>query len=172
MQEPQVILVDENDQPIGVANKLEAHQNGQLHRAISVILVNDKGEWMIHQRNPAKYHSGGLWTNTCCSHPAPGEETLAAAERRLFEEMGIRTPLKHNFQFVYKAHFENGLTEYELDHVFFGTYNGEAFPDPDEVADWKWVNPAELQKDMFRFPEKYTVWFQLIVDKIQPIAGK
>ena len=165
MEEPQVILVNDQDQVIGSMGKQAAHEEGALHRAISVLLFNKKGEWLIHQRNPAKYHSGGLWTNTCCSHPSPGEEPLPAAKRRLKEEMGIEVELQPAFQFKYLAKFDNGLTEHEYDHVFFGEFEGKPWPDPDEVSDWKWISWKDLEFDLEVHPEKYTVWFHLIVDK-------
>jgi len=165
MEEPQVILVNDQDQVVGSMGKQAAHEEGVLHRAISVLLFNQRGEWLIHQRNPKKYHSGGLWTNTCCSHPAPGEESLPAAKRRLKEEMGIEVELQPAFQFKYLAKFENGLTEHEYDHVFFGEFEGKPWPDPDEVSDWKWVSWKELEFDLQVHPENYTGWFHLIVDK-------
>lgn len=119
-----VILVDEQDRPTGRMEKIEAHRKALLHRAFSIFIFNEKGQMLLHKRAAGKYHSGGLWTNACCSHPQPGEETLAAAENRLVEEMGIRVPLTKAFDFSYRAEFDNGLTEYEFDHVFTGTYDG------------------------------------------------
>jgi len=123
-----VILVNEQDQPVGTMEKMEVHQKALLHRAFSVFLFNDRGEMLLHKRADSKYHSGGLWTNACCSHPRPGEDTRSAAEKRLQEEMGIVTPLTKAFDFIYKASFDNGLTEHEFDHVFTGTYQGSIDP--------------------------------------------
>jgi isopentenyl-diphosphate delta-isomerase len=166
IDEPQVILVNEQDEVLGFMGKEQAHLDGKLHRAISILLFNDQKDWLIHQRNPLKYHSGGLWTNTCCSHPAPNESTTDAAHRRLREEMGINTELNPEFSFQYLAKFDNGLTEHELDHVFFGKFNGKPMPDPNEISDWKWISRDQLEFDMQVHPEKYTVWFHLIVDKM------
>ena len=131
----QVILVDQQDNPTGSCEKLEAHQKGLLHRAFSVFIFNKKGEMLLQQRAVNKYHSGGLWTNACCSHPAEGEDTIAAAHRRLLEEMGFDTPVEKVFDFVYKADFDNGLTEYEFDHVFVGEYSGAINFNKEEVIE-------------------------------------
>ncbi|MGC8851384.1 MAG: isopentenyl-diphosphate Delta-isomerase, partial [Candidatus Micrarchaeia archaeon] len=136
----QVILVDENDRELGVGEKMEVHRNGQLHRAFSIFVFNSDGKLLIHQRAKEKYHSGGLWTNTCCSHPRPGEKLDEAIHRRLVEEMGFDCPLKEVFSFVYQVKFENGLFEHELDHVYIGKFDGDPKPNPAEVMDWKWVD--------------------------------
>lgn len=165
MREEQVILVDENDVQIGLMPKMEAHEKALLHRAFSVFVFNDKNELMLQQRALDKYHSPGLWTNTCCSHQRDGESNLAAGKRRLFEEMGFVTELKETTSFIYKAPFENGLTEHELDHVLVGTYNGDPEPNKDEVGGWKWMAIDAVKLDVVERPELYTEWFKIIFDK-------
>lgn len=161
-----VILVDENDNQTGTAGKMEAHLNGgKLHRAFSVIITDSKGRIMLQKRASAKYHSQGLWTNTCCSHPEPGESTEDAAHRRLKEEMGFDTPLKEVFSFVYKATLDTGLTEHEYDHVFIGTYDGVPVCDPAEVEDWRLAEPEELRMDMNAHPEEFSEWFRIIINR-------
>lgn len=157
-----VILVDEQDMPVGTMEKMEAHVKGVLHRAISVFIFNSNGELLLQQRAQNKYHSPGLWTNTCCSHPAPGEGSLAAAERRLLEEMGISCPLEYLFQFTYKVSFDNGLTENELDHVFIGHSDSLPAPHPGEAASWKYMTPSEVLSDIDENPERYTAWFKML----------
>ncbi len=163
----QVVLVDENDNPIGTMEKLEAHQKGVLHRAFSVFIFNSKGEMLIHQRALGKYHSGGLWTNTCCSHPRPHEDTEAAANRRLSEEMGMQAPLKHSFSFVYKSAFVNNLTEHEFDHVFTGTTDAAPVPNPSEVMDWRYVTLKLLDREIENNPEQFTTWFRICYPKVR-----
>lgn len=163
--EEKVILVDENDQPIGLIEKLEAHKKGLLHRAFSVFVVNEKGELLLQQRALDKYHSAGLWTNTCCSHQRENETTLEAANRRLMEEMGMQVELKELFSFIYKADFENGLTEHELDYVLVGFSNENPHINPQEVADFQWKTFSEIQDEMQEMPEKYTIWFRIIFEK-------
>jgi isopentenyl-diphosphate delta-isomerase len=160
-----VILVDENDQPIGTMEKIEAHEKAMLHRAFSVFILNKKGEIMLQQRASHKYHSPLLWTNTCCSHQRVGETNLEAGRRRLQEEMGFEVSLKELFHFIYKAPFDNGLTEHELDHVMIGYYNGQPNINPEEVENWKWMGIEEIRKDMTENPEIYTVWFKIIFDE-------
>ncbi|WP_417602303.1 isopentenyl-diphosphate Delta-isomerase [Owenweeksia hongkongensis] len=160
-----VILVDENDNEIGLMEKMEAHRKGLLHRAFSVFVLNSKGELMIHQRALHKYHSGGLWTNTCCSHPRKGEEVEAAAHRRLMEEMGFDCPIEKKLDFVYKSVLDQGLTEHEFDHLFVGHYDDEPNINPDEVADWKWMSIADVRKDIEENPAQYTEWFKIIFDR-------
>jgi isopentenyl-diphosphate Delta-isomerase len=162
-----VILVDEADNAIGLMEKLEAHRKGVLHRAFSIFIFNSKGQMLLQQRALGKYHSAGLWTNTCCSHPAPGEETTAAAVRRLKEELGINTPIKKIFDFTYRAEFENGLTEHEFDHVFTGEYEGSIIPDPDEVKDFAYLSITELKELLKKDPERFTAWFRLAFPKIE-----
>lgn len=165
MKEEQVILVNTNDEPIGLMNKLEAHEKAVLHRAFSVFVLNDKNEVMLQQRAHHKYHSPLLWTNTCCSHQRAGETNLQAGKRRLEEEMGFVTDLKELFHFIYKAPFDNGLTEHELDHVMIGYYNGEPQINPDEVESWKWMDIEAIREDMKNQPQIYTVWFKIIFDE-------
>lgn len=165
MEEEHVILVNERDEEVGTMPKMEAHEKAVLHRAFSVFIMNDKGETMLQQRAAHKYHSPLLWTNTCCSHQRKGESNLEAGKRRLLEEMGFETELEELFSFVYKASFDNGLTEHELDHVMLGNYEFEPKINSDEVADWKWMNPADIKNDIARSPEKYTAWFKIIFQR-------
>ena len=159
-----VILVDEQDRPIGTEEKLAAHRKGLLHRAFSVFVFNSKGELLIQKRAKSKYHSGGLWTNTCCSHPSPGEETLAAAHRRLKEEMGFDCPIREAGSLLYKVNFDNGLTENEFDHIFIGEFDGHIENvNTEEAEDWKWIAPSELLADMKKEPEAFTYWFKLSI---------
>ncbi|MGI9527684.1 MAG: isopentenyl-diphosphate Delta-isomerase [Weeksellaceae bacterium] len=160
-----VVLIDNNDEPVGLMDKLEAHEAGLLHRAFSVFIFNDKGELLIQQRALNKYHSPGLWTNTCCSHPREGETYKEGAVRRLQEEMGFSTNLHYLFNFTYKADVGQGLTEHELDHVFKGTYNQEPNINPEEVASYQWVNLEELKHDIVANPLKYTTWFRIIFNE-------
>ena len=164
MKEEQVILVNEKDEPIGLMNKLEAHEKAVLHRAFSVFVFNSKGELMIQQRAASKYHSPTLWTNTCCSHPRDNETYEQAAHRRLEEEMGFDCELDYKFNFIYKAHLENDLIEHELDHVFIGTFDDEPKLNPDEVMAYRWVELDDLKKDMEKNPQNYTAWFKIIFE--------
>ncbi len=159
-----VILVDENDKEIGFEEKMEAHKTGKLHRAFSIFVFNSKGELLLQRRARDKYHSGGLWSNTCCSHPRVGETLEEAVHRRLKEEMGFDCELREAFHFIYKARVGD-LTEHELDHVFIGRYNGEVNPNPDEVEEYKWVPVASLSKDMKVHPENYTEWFKIAFER-------
>jgi len=147
--------------------KMEVHQKALLHRAFSIFIFNSRGEMLLHKRADKKYHSAGLWTNACCSHPRPGEDTRAAAEKRLHEEMGIVTPLNKAFDFVYRAGFDNGLTEYEFDHVFVGAYNGEIFPDDEEVSDYCFKTIDEIKSSIQSHPQKYTEWFKIAFPKME-----
>ena len=165
MIEEQVILVNEQDEPIGLMPKMEAHEKAVLHRAFSVFILNDRGELMLQQRAQHKYHSPGLWTNTCCSHQREGESNIAAGKRRLQEEMGFVAELKETISFIYKAPFDNGLTEHELDHILVGTYNDAPNINPEEVADWKWMEVAKVKEDIAKHPENYTAWFKIIFDR-------
>lgn len=160
MQE-QIILVNEQDEPVGQEEKLRAHELGLLHRAFSIFIFNSKGELMLQQRALHKYHCGGLWTNTCCSHPRVGEDTAAAAHRRLQEEMGFDCDLREVFSFVYKVPFTNGLTEHEFDHVFVGTYDPDPVLNPEEAASWKWISPKDLQAAIEADPDSYTYWLKV-----------
>ncbi len=165
MEEENVILVNHKDEQIGLMFKMEAHEKAVLHRAFSVFVLNDKNEIMLQQRASQKYHSPLLWTNTCCSHQRDGETNIQAGSRRLFEEMGFETGLKELFHFIYKAPFDNGLTEHELDHVMIGYYNDEPKINPDEVESWKWMSIEDVAKDIQLQPEIYTVWFKIIFDE-------
>ncbi len=162
-----VILVDENDQEIGTMEKQEAHEKGLLHRAFSVFVFNENKELLLQQRALTKYHSAGLWTNTCCSHPRIGETIEQAAHRRLMEEMGFDCDLSTKTSFIYKAAFENGLTEHEFDHVLVGSFNGEININPTEVKNFKWINLEELQIDLLQNNQNYTAWFKIIFDNFQ-----
>ncbi|MBL7725327.1 MAG: isopentenyl-diphosphate Delta-isomerase [Chitinophagaceae bacterium] len=162
-----VILVDEQDNPIGSCEKLEAHRKGLLHRAFSVFIFNSKGEMLLQKRAIDKYHSGGLWTNACCSHPAEGEETVSAAHRRLQEEMGFDTRIEKVFDFVYRSSFENGLTEYEFDHVFAGEYNGGVDFNKTEVMGFCYKSIDEIEELLHSYPQHYTAWFHLAFPRIQ-----
>lgn len=165
MEEEKVILVNEKDEKIGLMPKMEAHEKALLHRAFSVFVFNDKNELMLQQRALDKYHSPGLWTNTCCSHQRDGESNLDAGKRRLQEEMGFVVDLEESISFMYKAPFDNGLTEHEYDHIMLGTFNGEPNINPDEVASWKWMPLEAVKEDIEKQPEIYTAWFKVIFDK-------
>ncbi|GGK25284.1 isopentenyl-diphosphate Delta-isomerase [Yeosuana aromativorans] len=165
MSEERVILVNENDEPIGLMPKMEAHEKALLHRAFSVFIFNDKNELMLQQRALDKYHSPGLWTNTCCSHQREGESNIQAGIRRLQEEMGFVVDLQESISFIYKAPFDNGLTEHEFDHIMIGKFNGTPNINPNEVADWKWMGLEAVKDDMVQHPELYTEWFKIIFDK-------
>ena len=159
-----VVLVDQDDQKLGLMEKQQAHVAGLLHRAFSVFVFNSKGELMIQQRAASKYHSPTLWTNTCCSHPRDNETYEQAAHRRLEEEMGFDCELDYKFNFIYKAHLENDLIEHELDHVFIGTFDDEPKLNPDEVMAYRWVELDDLKKDMEKNPQNYTAWFKIIFE--------
>jgi isopentenyl-diphosphate delta-isomerase len=165
MEEEKVILVNENDEQIGLMPKMEAHEKALLHRAFSVFVFNDKNELMLQQRAKNKYHSPGLWTNTCCSHQRDGENSIAAGKRRLQEEMGFVTDLNETTSFIYKAPFDNGLTEHEYDHILVGTYNEDPNPNPEEVADWKWMPVEDIKLEIKDNPGQYTEWFKIIFQK-------
>ena len=161
-----VVLVDEQDQQLGIMEKMAAHIVPRLHRAFSIFLFNAKGELMLQQRALSKYHSPGLWTNTCCSHPRNGESVGKAAERRLLEEMGLRCELHEVFTFIYKAPVGLGLTEHEYDHVFFGQCDQEPVINTDEVASWKYMSLDDIAADMKAHPELYTEWFKISFEEI------
>lgn len=165
MAEEKVILVNENDEQIGLMSKLEAHKKAVLHRAFSVFVLNKKGELMLQQRAAHKYHSPMLWTNTCCSHQREGESNLVAGKRRLFEEMGFTCDLKEVFSFIYKAPFDNGLTEHELDHVMVGEYENDPEINKEEVHAFKWMTLEKVHEDIQLHPEIYTEWFKIIFEK-------
>ena len=167
MKEEAVILVNEFDEAIGQMEKMEVHRKGLLHRAFSIFIFDAKGRMLLQQRAAAKYHGALLWTNTCCSHPFPNEEVKQAACRRLKEEMGFEAPLRHLFSFIYQAGVENGLIEHELDHVFAGIYEKDIFPNPFEVADFKYVTMDSLEKEILDEPEKFTTWFRIVWPRIR-----
>lgn len=171
MIEPQVILVDKNDQELGTMPKLLAHQQGQLHRAISVFIFDLDGNWILQQRAGGKYHSSNLWSNTACSHPLPGETTIDAANRRLVEEMGIDCRLEKAFSFIYRAELDNDLIEHELDHVYVGFTSQIPHPNPDEVSAWRVIDFTLLDGDVKENPENYTEWFKLIYNKVNLYAS-
>ncbi len=163
--EENVILVDENDSPIGQMEKLRAHKEGALHRAFSIFIFNSRGEMLLQKRARSKYHSGGLWTNACCSHPRPGETIAEAAHRKLMQEMGFDCELKEMFSFTYRAEL-NGLVEHEFDHVLFGRYEKDPIPNPEEAEDFAWVSIEWLTMDIQQNPESYTVWFRICFEKV------
>jgi isopentenyl-diphosphate delta-isomerase len=162
-----VVLVDTNDRPLGTADKLEAHHQGWLHRAFSVFVFDAEGRLLLQQRNGEKYHSGGLWSNTCCSHPLPGEAVADATQRRMVEEMGFTCAVERAFGFTYRAEVGDNLQEHEYDHVFIGyTDTAPAIsPNPAEVSDWRWTDPHGLRADVAAHPERYTVWFRMVLDR-------
>ena len=166
MKEPSVILVDKDDRQIGVAGKMEAHHKGLLHRAVSVFIINSRGEWILQRRAFDKYHSNGLWTNTCCTHPYPGETATDAAKRRLREEMGIECNLVDLFTFIYREKLDNELTEYELDHVFIGVTDDVPVINTKEVEEWEAVSYSDLHEDIGKNPANYTYWFKEIYEKV------
>ena len=171
MPAEQVVLVTPDDVPIGLAEKASAHERGLLHRAFSVFVVNSAGEWLLQRRATHKYHSGGLWSNTCCSHPRPGEAVEDAAHRRLREEMGFDCALDPLFSFVYRARMDNGMIEHELDHVFLGVHEGEPDPDPEEVSAWRWSGPDRIQRALADRPAEFTAWFALAFDELGRALG-
>jgi isopentenyl-diphosphate Delta-isomerase len=165
--EQKVVLVNELDEPIGEMDKMEVHRKGLLHRAFSIFIFDSKGNMLIQQRAADKYHGAFLWTNTCCSHPLPGEGPEEAAKRRLAEEMGFHTTLQEVFSFTYHAEVENDLIEHEFDHVFTGEYNGPVHPNPHEVAAYKYVSMKQLKQQLQQHPEHFTTWFRLAFPKIE-----
>jgi len=162
-----VILVDGNDNEVGFMDKLEAHKKGLLHRAFSIFVFNSNHELLLQKRSIHKYHSGGLWTNSCCSHPKPGESLVNAASRRLQEELELQCPLNYAFSFKYMVHFNNGLTEHELDHVFIGQTDDLPKINKTEIAEWKYAKCEDIQNDMEANPESYTEWFKICFQKLQ-----
>lgn len=162
----EVILVNEQDEPIGTMEKIEAHEKALLHRAFSVFVFNEKGDLLLQKRAAGKYHSPGLWTNTCCSHPRPGFELASEARQRLQEEMGFTTEIEKAFDFIYKAPFDNGLTEHEFDHVFIGRYQGDVAPNPAEVSDYCYKPVADILQSMQDQPHLYTAWFLIALPRL------
>lgn len=173
MNEPmeQVILVNEADEPVGTMEKMEAHEQGSLHRAFSVFLFNAEGELLLHQRALSKYHSGGLWTNTCCSHPRPGETVLDAAHRRLMEEMGMSADLSEAFSFLYRAELDHGMIEHELDHVVLGEAVAAPVPNPEEVEAYRYVALDALRDEVAAHPEQFTAWFKICLPEVLKWRG-
>ena len=165
MKKENVVLVDRNDNPMGLMPKLEAHEKGVLHRAFSVFILNRKGQLMLQRRALDKYHSPGLWTNTCCSHPRESESIIEAGLRRLKEEMGFTTPLEPMLSFIYKSKFDNGLTEHEFDHVLLGYYDKPPFINAIEVSEWKWMSLEKIILEIKNKPEDFTVWFKIIFER-------
>jgi isopentenyl-diphosphate Delta-isomerase len=161
----EIILVDENDSETGAGEKMRVHEEGLLHRAFSVMIFNSYGEVLLQKRAKAKYHSGGLWTNACCSHPRVGKDIIDEAKKRLKEEMGIEAELEEKFSFMYRAELENGLTENELDHVLDGRFDGEPQLNSEEAEDWRWVDIMTLKEDIKKHPESYTPWLPYIVER-------
>ncbi len=160
-----VVLVDEHDRDVGTAPKLEVHRDGRLHRAVSVFVFDDAGRWLLQRRADGKYHSAGLWSNTACTHPRPGESPVEAAARRLDEEMGVTCLLRPAFSFLYRAELHGGaepLVEHEFDHVFVGRFEGAPLPAPDEVSDWRWAEAEAVRAAVARWPEHFTPWFRLL----------
>jgi isopentenyl-diphosphate delta-isomerase len=168
--EEYVILVDDIDQQTGTAEKLDAHRSGALHRAFSIVIWNSDGRMLLQQRALSKYHSAGLWTNTCCGHPRPNEDVAAAAARRLVEEMGLHCPLTALGTIRYRTEFSNGLIEHEIVHVYRGLHNGDVFPNPDEANAYAWRTLDEVRGDVAAAPGDYSVWFQQYVAAEWPTA--
>jgi isopentenyl-diphosphate Delta-isomerase len=166
-----VVLVDADDRPIGSAEKLRAHREGLLHRAFSVFVMNRTGAMLLQRRAADKYHSGGLWSNTCCSHPRPGEPIAAAAGRRLREEMGFTCALRPVHRFVYRAELDGGMIEHECDTVLVGHYDGVPSPDPAEVGGWRWTHPDAIARELAAAPERFTAWFRIAWCLVRPLHG-
>ena len=162
----EVILVNEKDEETGTMEKLEAHLQGKLHRAFSIFLINNKGEWLLQKRANSKYHSAGLWTNACCSHPLPGEDIYPAALRRLNEEMVITCHFKHAFSFIYKTRFDNDLTEHEYDHVFTGVFEGDPVINKDEVSAWRYLSVKKIQYELVADTASFSYWFQIALPRV------
>jgi isopentenyl-diphosphate delta-isomerase len=165
MMEEHVVLVNTLDQNEGTMEKMEAHREGRLHRAFSVFILNSRGELLLQQRAHHKYHSGGLWTNTCCSHPRDGEDTIEAGKRRLIEEMGMQCQLEKGFDFIYRSELDGGLVEHEFDHVLFGMSDVKPTPNADEVAGYRYVSFADLRVEMSANPDGFTTWFRICFER-------
>jgi isopentenyl-diphosphate delta-isomerase len=163
----EVVLVNEQDEPVGTMEKMAAHREPHLHRAFSVFLFDNQQKLLLQQRAPHKYHSGGLWTNTCCSHPKPGEKTFEAAKRRLIEELNVDANIQWSFDFIYEANFDNGLYEHEYDHVYIGRYDGLVDPNPFEVAACCYKSLDEIKEDLILRPHLYTAWFKIALPKLE-----
>ncbi len=167
MPQEYVILVDEQDHELGLMEKMQAHHEGKLHRALSVFVFNSKKEMLLQKRANSKYHSPGLWTNTCCSHPRKNETVESAANRRLQEEMGMGCELNYRFNFIYKAQLENNLIEHELDYVYTGYSDALPVPNPEEVSAYRYASIEEIEKDIKLNQQNYTVWFTLIFERVK-----
>lgn len=172
MTEEHVVLVNTLDQGQGTMEKMEAHRAGQLHRAFSVFILNSRGELLLQQRAHHKYHSGGLWTNTCCSHPREGEDVVDAGKRRLVEEMGMKCQISKGFDFIYRSELDGGLVEHEFDHVLFGMSDVAPQPNADEVADYRYVTFSAIRKEMAEEPERFTTWFRICFERAADHLGK
>ncbi len=172
MTEEHVVLVNTLDQDQGTMEKMEAHRSGQLHRAFSVFILNSRGELLLQQRAHHKYHSGGLWTNTCCSHPRAGEDVVEAGKRRLMEEMGIQCQISKGFDFIYRSELDGGLVEHEFDHVLFGISDVAPKPNGDEVSDYRYVTFNAVRKEMAEDPERFTTWFRICFERAADHLGK
>lgn len=166
----QIAIVDQDDNIVGYEDKLTVHQEGTLHRAFSVVVINSKGQWLLHRRAREKYHSGGSWTNTCCSHLSEGESMQEATQKRLLSEMGIDAKPEFLKSFQYRASFDNGLVENEIDHVYIANWNGDPDPDPEEVMDWKWCHPEEIEEDLDARPQEFSAWFPMVYDLLKPFV--
>lgn len=166
-----VILVNENDQEMGIMEKMEAHKKGLLHRAISVFIFDINGRLLIQKRAITKYHSKGLWSNTACSHPLINETNLEAANRRLKQEMGMECKLQKAFDFIYNEPLDSNLIEHEFDHVYIGFTNDIPKPNPDEVSEWKYISHKELHEDIIANPFNYTVWFKKIYERVNEFSS-
>src|ERR1700755_2422543 len=164
MATEQMILVDAQDREVGVGEKMQTHVEGALHRAFSVFVFDSEKRLLLQKRARTKYHSGGLWSNTACGHPRPGEATVRAARRRLHEEMGFDCELREAFEFIYRAELDGALVEHEYDHVFVGAYEGAPVPDPSEVEDWRWVTMEDLRRDLQAEPKRYSYWLKTALE--------
>jgi len=167
-----LVLVNEKDEPVGLMEKMDVHRKALLHRAFSVFLFNSEGQMLLQRRALEKYHSGGLWTNTCCSHPYPDETPVEAASRRMHEELGFNAVVKPAFHFIYKAALDNELTEFEFDHVLVGTYDGQVFPNKDEVSDYRYMSMQELRVSLEDQPHHYTAWFKIAFPMLEAYLDK
>lgn len=163
-----IAIVDKKDRVIGYENKLKVHQEGMLHRAFSVVVINSKGQWLMHRRALDKYHSAGSWTNACCSHLTNGDVMQQASKKRLLAEMGVDAHPEFVESFHYRAQFDNGLIENEIDHVFIARWDGNPDPDPDEVMDWKWMSQEEIEAQLASGAENFSVWFPFVYDLLKP----
>lgn len=162
----EIILVDESDREVGSTGKLEAHQQGLLHRAFSIFVFNSDGKMLLQKRSRTKYHSDGLWSNTCCSHPRPGHAIESEAQRKLLQEMGFVCPLERAFHFTYRVVFNYNLIEHEVDHVFIGRYDGDPVPNPEEADDWKWMDVEDLKDQLQQHPEQYSYWLKICIEQV------